>query len=57
MAEKFRKTWRREIVSSEGFSVRLSGKNELTYKGEQGDDSAQLRRDVIRSGRPGCHLV
>lgn len=37
MAEKFRKTWRREIVSSEGFSVRLSGRNELTYKDRYGE--------------------
>lgn len=36
VAEKFRKTWRREIVSSQGFTVRLSGKSALTYKDSQG---------------------
>lgn len=36
VTEKFRKTWRREIVSSHGFSVRLSGKSCLTYKDSQG---------------------
>ena len=37
MAETFRKTWRGEVVSSNGFSVRLSGKNALTYKDGYGE--------------------
>jgi hypothetical protein len=36
-AETFRKTWRQEIVSSQGFSVRLSGRTSLTYKDTQGE--------------------
>jgi hypothetical protein len=35
--ETFHKTWRREIVSSQGFSVRLSGRRALTYKDSQGE--------------------
>jgi hypothetical protein len=37
VVETFRKTWRHEIVSSHGFSVRLSGKSALTYKDSQGE--------------------
>ena len=36
MPERFRKTWRREIVSSEGFTIRLSGRNSLTYRDSLG---------------------
>ncbi|KQZ90530.1 hypothetical protein [Phycicoccus sp. Root563] len=42
MAETFRKTWRGEIVSSEGFSVRLNGRSALTYK----DAGGELRVDT-----------
>jgi hypothetical protein len=37
LVETFRKTWRQEIVSSEGFSVRLSGRSALLYKDSQGE--------------------
>src|SRR3954447_26041795 len=37
LVETFRKTWRHEIVSSEGFSVRLSGRTALLYKDSQGE--------------------
>ena len=40
--ETFRKTWRREVVTSEGFSVRLSGRTSLTYK----DALGELRVDA-----------
>jgi hypothetical protein len=34
--ETFRTTWRQEVVSSEGFSVRLSGRTSLAYKDANG---------------------
>jgi hypothetical protein len=37
VVETFRTTWRHEIVSSQGFSVRLSGRRALTYKDSQGE--------------------
>ena len=37
MDETFRKTWRKEIVSSAGFRVHLSGRNTLSYRDAHGD--------------------
>ncbi|MBO9522220.1 MAG: hypothetical protein J7518_11840 [Nocardioidaceae bacterium] len=36
MTATFKKTWRREIVSSEGFSVRLVARTALLYKDAAG---------------------
>lgn len=38
MPERFRKRrWRGEVLSSEGFSIRLNGRTSLTYKDETGE--------------------
>jgi len=53
VAETFRKTWRHEIVSSEGFSARLSGRTSLTYK----DALGELRVDAEPMAGPGIKVA
>ena len=53
MTERFRRTWRSEIRSSEGFSVRIIGKTGLLYK--QGSDAWRFNSEAM--GGPGITVV
>ena len=53
MIERFRRTWRGEIRSSQGFSVRIIGKTGLLYA--QGDASWRFNSEVMAG--PGVNVV
>jgi hypothetical protein len=47
--ERFRKTWRGEVISSEGFSVRIVARTALLYKDREG--STRIDCEAMTGGR------